>query len=538
MDEYPALVPNSRVTSPFLQARPDSSSENRAAGLMVDVVVLSADLPLYEAIRASVGERNPVWRARSAEESVDLLLTGRCGVMVMDMALVSARPSTLVEQIVEQFPDVVVVVAGRREDEALLAQLISDGLVYRFMHKPLTARRAGMFLNAAIKNHVERRGLRAVEPLLPLVAKLPSRLDRRKWLFVAVGIALFLLTLALLPGGPVDEPTASRPAIPPPSSTTAPGDSGLPLADPVLSRARAAFAAGRYETPPGRNALDLYAAVLLARPNHPEARVGLDRTLERVLAMAEQAHRAGRSAEAQRLLQHVRAADPGNPAVERVAARLEPAPPPAPAKPTTASTPARAAARPSPPPKATVATPPPAPPSPTTTPALRAPSVMPDPLTPRVTNAEALRTAREDLARRREPLSFGPPISSGHAIAGYVRDPNAGAFLEPSSAATSGPGSPALLPTAADDLDRLIAPDPAYPPAALRDGVEGWVELAFTITETGIVRDIEVVAAEPRGIFEKAAMEALGQWRFRPRSVNGQSVARRSVVTLRFSVER
>ena len=82
----------------------------------MDVVVLSGDLSLFEAIRHAVGERNPVWRARSAGESVELLLTGRCGVLLIDMAAVSTQPATLVEQIVAQFPDVVVVVAGRRAD--------------------------------------------------------------------------------------------------------------------------------------------------------------------------------------------------------------------------------------------------------------------------------------------------------------------------------------------------------------------------------------------------------------------------------------
>jgi hypothetical protein len=164
--------------------------------VMVDVGVLSGDLPLYEAIRNAVGERNPVWRARSAEESVDLLLTGRCGVLLIDMAAVSTSPATLVEQIVDQFPDVVVVVAGRREDESVLAGLISDGLVYRFMHKPLSPKRAGMFLNAAMRSHVERREGRAGERLLPLARDLHSRMDPRKWLFVGAGVALFLVLLA------------------------------------------------------------------------------------------------------------------------------------------------------------------------------------------------------------------------------------------------------------------------------------------------------------------------------------------------------
>lgn len=79
--------------------------------------------------------------------------------------------------------------------------------------------------------------------------------------------------------------------------------------------------------------------------------------------------------------------------------------------------------------------------------------------------------------------------------------------------------------------------DPDYPPAALRSRTTGWVELAFTITESGTVRDIEVVRAEPGGVFDVAASTALGRWQFEPRFVNGRPVPHRSVVTLRFNVD-
>jgi protein TonB len=51
------------------------------------------------------------------------------------------------------------------------------------------------------------------------------------------------------------------------------------------------------------------------------------------------------------------------------------------------------------------------------------------------------------------------------------------------------------------------------------------------------VRDIQVVAAEPAQVFDAAATEALSQWRFRPRVVNGQAVPQRSSVTMRFDVD-
>jgi protein TonB len=506
---------------------------------MVDVVVLSGDLPLFEAIRHAVGERNPVWRARSAEESVELLLTGRCGVLLIDMAAVSTQPATLIEQIVDQFPDVVVVVAGRRDDETLLARLISDGLVYRFMHKPLSPKRAGMFLNAAIRSHVERRENRSLAPLLPLMGGLRSRIELRKWLFVTAGLAVFLALLAMLL---LDDHRASRPASAPavaaPANRAAPPAPPRPIADPVLSGARAALAAGRYEAPAGRNALDLYAAVLLARPAHPEARAGLDETAARLVALAASEAQAGDVAEARRLVERVLAVDPGHASARALQARLDTPPAPAteppvsPAETLAQAVGATAAAQPEAP-----AAPAAEPPVPAVRPAAvdrTAPiRVMPDPLTPRIA-APVEAQADRGTRTRGSSRTFGPPINSGHPTAGYAKSlPVRGPIVEPDPVAPI--DATAALPDR--DLEQLTATEPVYPPAALRDRVEGWVEVDFTVTEAGVVREIEIIAAEPRGVFETAAMAAVGQWRFQPRVVNGRPVPQRSSVTLRFNVE-
>jgi len=516
---------------------------------MVDVVVLSGDLSLFDAIRHAVGERNPVWRARSAEESVELLLTGRCGVLLIDMAAVSTQPATLIEQIVEQFPDLVVVVAGRRDDETLLARLISDGLVYRFMHKPLSPRRAGMFLNAAIRSHVERRENRALAPLLPLMGGLGTRIELRKWLFVTAGLALFLLLLAmaLLDDRRAAHP-ASAPVIAAPSTPVAPA-APRPIADPVLSGARAALAAGRYEAPAGRNALDLYAAVLLARPAHPEARAGLDETAARLVALATREAQAGQVDEARRLVERVLAVDPGHAPARALQARLDTPPAPVTEPPVSrADAPAQAiAATAAAPPAAPAAAPPAALPAPAAEPApiVAAPvakarldratpvRVLPDPLTPRFAAPVAAQSSRA-ISTRGASRTFGPPISSGHPIAGYAKPLSA-----PEPIAQPDPVTPidatGALPDR--DLEQLTATEPVYPPAALRDRVEGWVEVDFTVTEAGVVREIEIVAAEPRGVFDAAASAAVGQWRFQPRVVNGRPVPQRSSVTLRFNVE-
>lgn len=523
---------------------PETPGETRDAGVLVDVVVLSADLVLFEAIKRAIGERNPVWRSRSAEESVDLLLTGRCGVLLLDLAAVSTRPATLVEQIVEQFPDVVVVVAGRREDEALLAELISEGLVYRFMHKPLSAKRAGMFLQASIRAHVERRENRGSQSPQTLATVLPEQADSRKWLFVAAGVMAFVAALGLLVGDrsspSIGVATNGRAA---PDSTRA----GSPAqSDPVLSRARAAYQAGRFESPAGRNALDLYAAVVLADPGQTEAREGLENTVARVMLDAKRAIESANRDEAERLLSRLQAVVPDDEATTRLAMMLAPPPPPplpaanrpvealasvasdAPSRPVNDQAPLRRST-----PLITRQAPVPA----TAAPARAPPVVRPDPLAPRFRESDDLHARAVALVK-----SHGGRFSPGRPVpalptAGYVRNsrPEPVAPAPPAPAAETGKVGAFVLP--ADEMDRVYASDPVYPASALRSGVEGWVELTFTITETGTVRDIEIVDAEPRGVFESAATQAVGNWRYRPRLANGQPVARRSHVTLRFNVD-
>jgi TonB family protein len=521
--------------------------------VLVDVVALTADMTLFQSVKDAVGERNPVWRARTADEAADLLITGRCGVLLIDMESVSNRGVALIEQIVEQFPDVVVCVAGTREDEPLLVPLISDGSVYRFVHKPASARRAAMFLQAAIKRHLEHRGGHPADDARTVIrslARAPAGLSRKYFLaFVAVCAALVsLLFIGGAPRGPADLQT------PAPEEAVTPTLDPIPTvasqrADPVLSRARAALQAGRLESPQGRNALDLFEAVLLAQPDHVEARAGLEQTIDALLVRARANAAAGRKAEAERVLQRVLAVDPAherakrlllevNPpdlpsrqlAREQVAEvrqretfdatsdagareRLPPALPPPAASgplPEPVSSAYLARARSAPPPK----------------PVVTRADVETDPLSPQYVNtAPAKRVASW---RRHPPTGNDAPVRSPLPTAGLASETGVDTSTPPPATTTAVP---------ADAFDRVHAPDPVYPAQALRQRTRGWVELEFTVTSSGGVRDIQVVGAEPYGVFEAAATDALAQWRFRPRLVNGQPVAQRSTIKLRFDVD-
>ena len=68
----------------------------------------------------------------------------------------------------------------------------------------------------------------------------------------------------------------------------------------------------------------------------------------------------------------------------------------------------------------------------------------------------------------------------------------------------------------ASDLTALAKFPPQYPPWALQRGLEGWVDLTFTVTEQGTVMDPVVIDAYPKGAFDDAALTAVARWRFQP----------------------
>jgi periplasmic protein TonB len=60
--------------------------------------------------------------------------------------------------------------------------------------------------------------------------------------------------------------------------------------------------------------------------------------------------------------------------------------------------------------------------------------------------------------------------------------------------------------------------EPIYPPRAQRRGMEGFVEVTFTIRRDGSVdsSSIRITNAQPRRVFDDAARDAIAKWQFEP----------------------
>ena len=101
---------------------------------------------------------------------------------------------------------------------------------------------------------------------------------------------------------------------------------------------------------------------------------------------------------------------------------------------------------------------------------------------------------------------------------------------------------PSLGPQIAGQVDSGFIPlsrqPPEYPYKAARRGIEGWVRVAFDVTATGNVENVEVIESDPPGVFNIAASRAVLRWRFKPRIVNGEAVPGKASQIVEFKLNQ
>jgi len=244
---------------------------------IIELVVLTSDEVFLQTLREAVGGARRLWHVPSPDKVSDLLVAGQVGIVVIDVQTLHDSARVFVEQIKRQFPDLVLVAAGHRDDETSLAGLISSGLVYRFIHKPMSPARAKLFAEAAIKKYEDQRRRAAETPMRKAAS--PAN---HVWLFGGAVAALLIV------GGIAwiaHRSNGEEPAPLPSSEAAKPA----PVESLMLARAGAAMAANRLTEPAGDNALELYLQLQARNPADLDARAGLAEVHERLLARAENA---------------------------------------------------------------------------------------------------------------------------------------------------------------------------------------------------------------------------------------------------------
>lgn len=133
-----------------------------------------------------------------------------------------------------------------------------------------------------------------------------------------------------------------------------------------------------------------------------------------------------------------------------------------------------------------------------------------------------------------------PPTQPARPAATETPPPTQPPVQQPPTQVASAAPPPSVATTTAPqnrDFQVVRRVNPTYPPQALRQRTAGWVELSFTVTESGDVTDVEVVNANPRRVFDREASRALSQWKFNPRIENGRPVAAKARQRLEFNLD-
>jgi len=89
------------------------------------------------------------------------------------------------------------------------------------------------------------------------------------------------------------------------------------------------------------------------------------------------------------------------------------------------------------------------------------------------------------------------------------------------------------------NLVKQVMIAPTYPRNALRNGTEGFVDIAYDVTAFGGTENITVMYAEPEGVFERAALAAVARWKFRPQMIDNEPVPTQGLKErVRFTIEK
>jgi TonB family protein len=545
-------------------------------GHVLDVVVLSSDPGVLATLRESAGPEHAIWQAPSADSAVDLLVGGRCSILIADLAALRGDSANLLDQLHSQFPELILMATGRRDEEHSVATLVSDGRIYRFLHKPVSPARASLFLQAATRRYNELLNSAQVG-----LTTSKQAATRSKMPLIAAGIVALLIAAAGVAFWQFRRSEPEPVAPPPPVGELTPQEQ---IAD-YLARGQMAIVTDRLTAPRGNNAVEYFRSVLELQPDNTDAQAGLLRVGAALEARVVAALQAGNPAQGATALMTLQHAVPDYPRLDVLRAELlalsrstrtpiSVAPPPAPVPKQVA--PARAreqapAALDTAPDEAKTPTAEEPPPQPAETAAtaagpsaaeldavakLRGRGVLLDPpgnnayeqmlaLRTKYPDSNEVRTEQQQLAfafleRTRTALAAGD-VDTAQAFLSRVDS------LVPNMAATKALQS--QLATAqqkrsfntnvvqAATLKRVREVPPVYPREAERQGIRGWVDVEFTIAPDGSTQEVVVRNSQPQRTFDQAAVDAVKRWRFEPVVRDGAAIPQRAAMRIRFELK-
>lgn len=387
--------------------------------------------------------------------------------------------------------------------------------------------------------------------------------DRLLWLAAGVLGAMGITWLVISQPWASDETPA--PAVPTPSLTAAPPVTDTPVASspdieaqPMLSinldnplrMAELAYEAGMLIEPEDYSAWTLFASVLAQEPDNAAAREGLQKVADDLVQRGSVALEQGRYDDASSMLDRIFGTLPEHAGALELAARLEELrPKPQPVEPEPELV-AEAAPAPAP-----VREEPKVDPVVVAHAGFQTALAANRILTPPNDNArhyvEIMIAAAPNHAQTRadrDLLVTELLARSAQSLEALDTD-GARAWIDAAEPLATEPAQIAVARNAW--TDRIIAMEtakplpasalkfttyvpPQFPGTAVQRGIEGWVDVEFTVAADGTTRDITAADASHERLFRPEAIAAVTQWRFEPRVFMDRPIDQRVHTRVRF----
>ncbi len=522
---------------------------DNAARESCPIVALSDDPLLLEALAGLSVAGTGVMSSPSSDRFIDQLVANSAGagIAIIDAASVSSSLKSFLATLHEQFPQLLVMLTGPAHLQAQFEEQITDGTIFRFVHRPASSQRLRLFIDAALRKLATpepsagkaRAAATAAAPTsiaLPAAPEPPTG-GHRGFPFRLALPGLVILAAASwalwhyefappteLPAL-AEPPTASETLSEPSNATSAPPDAAATLqagtdkpnvpdashdgaahdsaareaarasaaleqaqrnaqgarADQValyVQLARKRLASGALIDPADDNARSYLESATSLAPDDPDVRAASIALGEAMIVQFRHAIAAGDLAESQRWFKACSDYRIGSATLSDLSAQLQ-----------------------------------------------KLQSAQQNEADP-----------AQGLERAHAPTPVVPPPSIAAPATATAIAPSPAAVTAPPVAPPSGTPAVEAAQTWVPEsmLTRVLFVPPSYPDEALSRNISGWVDLEFTVTPEGKVTDVAVLAAEPIGVFDRAARTALGRSRYRPVTRDGVPVAQRARIRVRF----
>jgi hypothetical protein len=158
------MLPQSEFPSPMLAS----------AAAPVAVAAITQDRALIGLLRSVIDPSNDLILVASEAELTPHLNSRRISVALLDSMFIEGDLGSMAESLRDTWPDLVLVVVGTAAEQTKVATQITSGVVYRFLHRPVSAPRVRLFVEAALRRHEVENVERTLEQTRPDFSRLEA----------------------------------------------------------------------------------------------------------------------------------------------------------------------------------------------------------------------------------------------------------------------------------------------------------------------------------------------------------------------------